>query len=251
MKFLYNIVLMSLLLISCKKTTTEGADCVPSEIVPATNFKLKFELTALAHGYLPNYTIYTNQNYPVEINKFKFYISDVSLSNSVDTAVVLPLVLVDFDDEFEFDVTVEQGVYTNLNLKFGIVDSLNTADPTLQPNDNPLGLYGSNGMHWSWLDGYRFLAIDGYCANSISEQIDIGVSLHTGTENLYQNKVLELNNFEVGSDSELVIQIRLDEIFSANAVDTLDVRTENQSHTFGPTAVKVTNRFLNSWRVKP
>lgn len=240
---------LCLLFVACKKEKSPIAMDVPS-VNP--NVKLSFELTANGLPFVLDSSFVTNQNYPLEINKFRFYISNVTLVNASDTVAITPIKLVDFEDEFSYGFSISHGTYTGLILNFGVTDSLNLGDPTTYENDSPLGIYGSNGMHWSWLAGYRFLAIDGYAANSTFETTDIGVSLHTGTANLYQQKKLAINSFVVNDKlNELVIQIALEDVFSINQTDTLDVRTENQSHTFGETAVKVTNRFLNSWKIKP
>lgn len=250
MKQLIHILLLVVFVAGCKKTPSE--DIKPSEGELPNNVKLSFELTANGLPFILDSSFVTNQNYPLEINKLRFYIANILMVNVTDTVAVSPIELVDFEDEYQFQFVVKSGTYSQLVLNFGIPDSLNLGDPTTYPNDSPLGIYGSNGMHWSWLAGYRFLAIDGYAANSLEEPQNIGVSLHTGTANLYQQKVLQLDSFIVNDViNELVIQIPLDQIFAANESDTLDVRTENQSHTFGETAVKVTNRFLNSWQVRP
>jgi hypothetical protein len=249
MKSIFYITLFSLTLIACKK---QNAPTTMDAQVVTPNVKLSFELTANGLPFKLDSSFVTNQNYPLEINKFRFYISNVTLVNAADTVAITTIKLVDFEDEFVFNFSVENGSYNGLILNFGVPDSLNLGDPTTYENESPLGIYGSNGMHWTWLTGYRFLAIDGYAANNVTEPENIGVSLHSGTANLYQKKQLAIDGFVVNDNlNELVIQIALEDIFSINQTDTLDVRTENQSHTFGPTAVKVTNRFLNSWKIKP
>lgn len=250
MKTLIYISCFCILFTGCKKKQEQTLSLEGDVISP--NVKFTFELIANGAVLNLNDTFVTNQAYPIELNKFRFYIADIHLTNATDSVLLSDIQLVDFEDEFSYGFSISHGTYTGLSLNFGVPDSLNLGDPTTYENESPLGIYGSNGMHWSWLAGYRFLAIDGYAANSTTETTDIGVSLHTGTENLFQQKQINIGNFVVNeTENELVIQIPLENIFSANQTDTLDVRTENQSHTFGETAVKVTNRFLNSWVVKP
>ena len=249
MKSIFYITLFSLTLIACKKEKAQIFSLENDVVYP--NVKLSFELTANGLPFVFDSSFVTNQNYPLEINKFRFYIANVQLINSSDSVLLSDIQLIDFEDQFSYKFSITKGTYSTLLLNFGVPDSLNLGDPTTYENDSPLGIYGSNGMHWSWLTGYRFLAIDGYAANNVTEPENIGVSLHTGTENLYQQKHLEIDSFVVTDQlNELVVQIALEDIFSINQTDTLDVRTENQSHTFGPTAIKVTNRFLNSWKIK-
>lgn len=56
---------------------------------------------------------------------------------------------------------VPTGDYRGLQVRIGVPDAVNRADPGLWPPGHALNPQ-TNGLHWSWLGGYVFLALEGY-----------------------------------------------------------------------------------------
>ena len=201
-------------------------------------------------------TFITNQNYPISILDLKFYLSDIRLvSANNDTVQLKDLWLYDTESDNDLSLAINNGVYSKLLFNFGIPAALNHVDPTTMPNNHPLGAFGNKGMHWTWMAGYKFLKFDGFAAeSSVDTSLTIGVSLHTGTDTLFTpGELIFPSQLTItdGQSSSLSVGIQMDEVFSANASDTLDVRqpNQNQSHSFEPLARKFTNRFMESWQI--
>ncbi|WP_415909983.1 MbnP family protein [Oleiharenicola sp. Vm1] len=60
---------------------------------------------------------------------------------------------------------VPAGDYRGLQVRVGVPDAVNHADPGLWPPGHALNPQ-TNGLHWSWSGGYVFLALEGYWRGS-------------------------------------------------------------------------------------
>ncbi len=69
-------------------------------------------------------------------------------------------------DRLEVALTnVPVGEYRGLQVRVGVPEAVNHADPGLWPPGHALNPT-TNGLHWSWSGGYVFLALEGYWRNA-------------------------------------------------------------------------------------
>lgn len=56
---------------------------------------------------------------------------------------------------------VPKGQYDGIRYLIGVDSSSNHADPSIWPNNHPLGVLIGGVMHWSWNSGYIFIKVEG------------------------------------------------------------------------------------------
>jgi cytochrome c peroxidase len=79
--------------------------------------------------------------------------------------------------------SVPEGDYIGLNMRIGVAPETNHSDPSLWSAHHPLNPL-TNGLHWGWVGGYVFLAIEGHYADIPDAPLDGGFSFHLATDEL-------------------------------------------------------------------
>lgn len=98
-----------------------------------------------------------------DITRIEYYISKISITHDGGMITDIPnhYILVNgtqnvIDNLGSFSITSVEAV----SFHIGVDTPINHADPSLQPMGHPLAPK-SPSMHWGWVDGYRFVAIEG------------------------------------------------------------------------------------------
>lgn len=204
------------------------------------------------------------QRYTVEV--FRMYVSDLTLirEDGTDTLIAETLLLDFAEDEIKktehgeglFEqFIVPTGNYSGVRFGIGVPESRNGLDPTDYPSDHPLSV--SQGGHWSWTTGYKFIQMDGRIDSSASGTgpLDLGIAYHTGTNDLYRtiSYTDTEHAFEVKNETETQFELELDinRMFYADG-DTIDMAEQFITHTtpVGSASFKlaesITDKLINN-----
>ena len=206
---------------SCEKTSDENANN------NKTSPNLSFVLSHGSEVQLNNALVFDDFN--LKINDFKIYLSEVYLHQNDDSTLWADIAMIDKQDNpylVNQFYTLPEGSYDAISFGIGVKPNINDS---MQPGDfaasHPLGFSASNGMHWGWETGYKFFVFD-CLADTGSGVFDYPISYHVGLSELYQRVKL---NMATSSDASFItIDQNIDHIF---ANDSLDIKTENQTHS--------------------
>ncbi len=172
-------------------TDTSIADAAPSFMNVSLRFRAKVGTQVFACNQ--NFTGLGTSSTTWQGIDLRFYVHDVKLINGAGTRVPVTLVddsrwqrqglaLLDFENATGQctgnadlnDVvvgTVPVGTYTGLEFTLGVPFNMNHQDRSVAPA--PLNL---SSMFWTWLDGYKFLKIDGKTTG-----LPTGTLMHLGS----------------------------------------------------------------------
>lgn len=179
------------------------------------------------------YTVYHNvSDYRVQVQMLKMYLSDIELLTTGDAQELSDIELLrltDGPDTLELDAA--PGDYSGIRFGIGVPDAVNHGDPTQYAADHPLST--SNGMHWTWAEGYRFVVFDGRfdtITNGVGLLPEL-FSIHTGMDTCFRD--VEFGSLPVqvptASWADVVLEIDVSRFFYTNS-DTVDLATDNQAH---------------------
>lgn len=225
-------------------------DPIPETPVATTGtLEIHFHPTMNGVAYQPN-TLFTGPNGKrMNMELFRFYLSDLVLRNGSDTAQVKEIALVDMNSEDGRKITasIKPGTYQGLDFFVGVKPSLNgTNDPNFNeaqfPSDHPLSIY--NNMYWSWATGYIFSKLEGKIDTSAAQNANPTYTwfYHSGMDTCYTAKqITGLNlNIEKGKTTVLELQLEANAIFTQNG-DTINMVQDYFTHTTDnlPLALKV------------
>ncbi len=179
----------------------------------------------------------------IKPSTLKFYLSTISFKTS-DGAYVFAQDAMLFDQEDGSDtisLVIPNGA-TQISFGIGVPQGTNTGDPTTYPNSHPYSVKGSNGMHWSWNTGYRFVVYEGKRDSSLTGNFTDPFAFHTGTDSLYKTVSYPL------PDGVTAIKIALD---VTKLFTNIDLKKEYETHTVGnpDLARRFTNNFAGALTV--
>jgi hypothetical protein len=175
MKQLINLftLLFLLNLLACKKDNELKSDIKdPSIDTPTSNTKygsvtINFNNKAGSESLQLNIGNYLNANGDsFNVSKFKYYISNIVLKNADGTTFVEPECyhLIDNRKGNKYSLTLDSvpvGTYNGISFILGVDSTRNTSGAQTGALDP------SNGMFWTWNQGYIFLMLEGNSPNSV------------------------------------------------------------------------------------
>lgn len=171
--------------------------------------------------------------------KFKYYISNVELRNSVTGETYVEpdsYHLISEDGNKGFDLgMVPSSEYDQLVFSIGVDEVANgKTDQTgdLDPNSD---------MAWNWNTGYKFLVLEGEFTNSNTTERQ-GLVMHIGTNANYKTITQSLSGVRAGQSTTLTLTSNLDELFlDPNTLEVSDL--ESTTIMFGEMAGKVAENY--------
>lgn len=179
------------------------------------------------------YTVYHNvMDYRIQVQLLKMYLSDIELlttGNTQELSKAELFRLTDGPDTVVLDVPA--GDYTGLRFGIGVPEYLNHEDPTQYAADQPLST--SNGMHWTWTEGYRFVVFDGRydTLGTGTNQLPDMFSIHTGFDTCYREVELASLPVQVPTGTYTDVEVEFDLYhFFHTTTDTIDLKLDNQAH---------------------
>ena len=199
-------------------------------------FSIQFKANWNGSNFELNESYQNFSGYGVEVEEFKFYVSEINLIKSDGSSLLLSdIEYIDFKNgltELSYEIDAED--YVSLSYELGVPVLLNgTTDPSfnaaMYAPEHPLSI--DNGMYWAWAPGYKFLFFDGRFDMTPNDQSDLPdpFSFHTGKD--YSRRVVEVNltSIPLGTDDvEIVIEYDVSGFFNADV--EVDLEDENFTH---------------------
>lgn len=126
---------------------------------------IRFENRFGKERLAPEQTCYLNGRDTLVINRFKYYVSHIQLTNAAGKTIVPEnqYYLIDIADEksTSVQIMVPEGPYTGIQFLLG-VDSIRNVSGVQTGALDPL-----NGMFWTWNSGYIMAKLEGTASNSM------------------------------------------------------------------------------------
>jgi len=197
-------------ILMCKKDDDQEDDNTVEYHSLEVAFDHHFDETPLAF----NNTEFTNDaGNNLGFYNFKYLISEVYLIQEDGSKVAIQdqyAFINPLEDRNSFVLdSVPDGHYKGIEFMIGLEETTNMADPAQYPIDNPLSPI-LNGLHWSWQEGYIFLAMEG------TYEKDGGIGAFTYHIAFEQNQMdidLETEAFDFHDAGKLTIGFNVAEIF--------------------------------------
>jgi len=136
-----------------------------------------------------------------------------------------------------------EGRYTGLRFRIGVDEGVNKSDPSRYPPDHALNPQ-VNGLHWGWMGGYIFLALEGRFPKDGQED---GFSYHVA--NAPQLMTVELP-VEFRGGRPLTLALEMDVMRVLNGIDFAKDGTSTHSREGDALAARLKRNIEQSFRVR-
>jgi hypothetical protein len=238
-----------------------SASCGDEEVLPSATLNLNFK-AVYDSAPLVMYQVY---DYPdgrkIRFQHFNFFISDVTLVGSGETAdkTLTEVEFLDFSDKttaaeaqtpLTFPVEkVPAGTYSGVKIGIGVTAADNKKSANQLPQGNALKDHYSSHF-WSDWGSFIFMKSEGIYDldnNGVFNGSDVGFEHHPGTDQVYVTLTLQ-KNMEVTADQPLDLNFVVDilKIYapSTGPLDLSDPANKNtQEASDIPLALWLTNNF--------
>ncbi|MEN2280510.1 MbnP family protein [Algoriphagus sp. SE2] len=171
--------------------------------------------------------------------KFKYYISNVKLTNSKTGEIYVEsdsYHLISEDGNKSIDLgMIPTSNYDQITFSIGVDEIANgKTDQTgdLDPNSD---------MAWNWNTGYKFLILEGEFTNAKTEERQ-GLVMHIGTNANYKTITQSVNGLKAGKATTISLVTNLDELF-VDPNSLLLSELESTTIMFGEMADKVAENY--------
>lgn len=168
--------------VSCRKTTVVPPEEIPPiNGVPASNASLKLNISHVGNGnplvLNPASTYTTTNSDTFSVKLFKYYLTNVKLTNHAGEVVAVPgsYFLVDESDPLSKVITLQHipaGDYKAISFMIGVDSARNVSGA------QTCALDPSHGMFWTWNSGYIMAKLEGSSRQSGNSLGDL--SFHIG-----------------------------------------------------------------------
>jgi cytochrome c peroxidase len=136
--------------------------------------------------------------------------------------------------------------YDEVRFHVGVPPAINHTDPSAFPAGHPLNPE-VNGLHWGWMGGYVFLAIEGHWCGAPGTES--GYSYHLATDRQLMKVSLPVA-LELSSDCELQLTLDIGRIFAAPHLIILSEATSStHSRTNDPFAAQLRENIEQAFSV--
>ena len=126
----------------------------PEDQAPGT-LTLTADLTFGGDSVLVGRTAVDHAGNHLRLETFALYLGGIELITDTGAVRLSAAERWDAGDDASWSYDVIPGVYEGFRVHLGVPAEFNTdTDPTIWPNDHPLGVSGSAGLFWSWNTGY-------------------------------------------------------------------------------------------------
>jgi hypothetical protein len=148
-----------------------------------------------------------NLGHSFKLTRLQYYISEISVihDGGTETPIEDKYVLV---KNGSLPTIVELGNHDIVEVEaisfhIGVDSAHNHLDPATYPTSHPLAPQNPS-MHWGWIGGYRFLALEGNCGSNFDQPVNI----HSlGDQNYFKTQV-DLS--ATAENNEIMINIEAD-----------------------------------------
>jgi hypothetical protein len=229
------VILGISLFTSCKK---DEQIVEPDPEVTTGTVEIRFNPTVNGSTFQMNQEFIGPNNLKMRYEAFKFYLSQIQLSNGSSILGTKDVALIDFslsNNSFTFEAN--EGIINQIHFGVGLTKELNGTNnpnftPSIYPIDNPLSIY--KGMYWTWASGYIFSLIEGRIDTSAAQNQnpDYSFFYHAGLDTLYSSYSIAGFNAQIvkGQKTTIDLKIELNDVLR-NDTDTINMRQNYFTHT--------------------
>ena len=241
-------VLFTVFFISCKKDS-ETKDDQPQ---PSSNGSINVRFKAM----VVNDTFAFNNNYvnsagdTFSVNMLKYYVSNITLTNSDDSQVSVPgsYFLVDHNTFMEDEFTLNGipiGSYKKISFLLGVDSAANVSGA--QAGD----LDPAKGMFWDWNSGYIMSRLEGYspASTAIGKKIIFHVGGFTKPNLSLKNIAIDFNgtNVSVSQSNKPKITIKTDVSEWFKSPNTISFSTLNTVMVPGASSNSIADNYQDAF----
>lgn len=186
---------------------------------------------------------YVMQRDTLTINRFKYYISHIALTDEKGKKIKLPIqyYLIDAADETSAKITlnIASGKYQSIHFLLG-VDSLRNVSGVQTGALDPL-----HGMFWTWNSGYIMAKLEGTATSSqiAGKQFTYHIGGFRANNNTARQITLPI------SSSDKTITILADARKWFEGPSELVISKEPVCHSPGPLAVRIANNYAQMFSI--
>jgi len=161
----------------------------------------------------------TDEGVDIRFSRFEYYLNINSINFNAGESLEL-------DDKYLLvnteDIQYSLGAYAVSNIDsllfhIGVQPDFNHEDPALWSNDHPLAPQ-SPSMHWGWIAGYRFMAIEGMLDTDNNGVMETILQYHPVDDKYYTPVVLLANTVEEEDKITIYVDVNYDKMFEAIGV---------------------------------
>lgn len=233
-KLFFPLGLMILIAISgCKKDQSSGLD-----------FTLNFNATYNGNQLVKNNT-YTFGNFPLLFQRFRMYVSDITLLKGSEETKISDVQYLDFTQDLTPSDTTETlhitlhnvpaDSYDGIRIGYGVNPANNAKRPSDFAASNPLS---SETDYWQGWKSYIFLILDGKADADQDGVKELNFSYHCGSDAVYT-----INTYQTPIEvSSSVHNLNI-------SVDVLKMLTNNDGSLFDMESEPITSNEPNNNKV--
>ncbi len=216
-------------------------------MLPAAGQELRLEVRPVAQGQALRLNEALDAQTPARVSRLDFLLSGLALRKKDGTWL-------ESQDWFAYlsaasgrltaqGTGTPAGEYTGIRFRIGVDEAVNKADPHRHAPDHALNPQ-VNGLHWGWMGGYIFMALEGRFPNGGKED---GFSYHIA--NAPQLMTVELP-VEFRGGRPLTLALELDVTRILTGIDFAKDGTSTHSREGDPLAAKLKANIEQAFRVR-
>jgi len=143
-------------------------------LVGQTNVSLKINHKLGSTDFAFNADSANNLDNSFNVDRMEYYMSGFTLVHDDTSTEITDLYfLVQADEETILDLgSFDVENVTEIRFHIGVDAALNHEDPSLYSAENPLSPQ-SPSMHWGWVGGYRFIAMEGKSGAALNQDFEL------------------------------------------------------------------------------
>lgn len=201
-----------------------------------TGHLLEVQIAPQFHAQPLAYDTITNtlaSGHKISVTRLDFLLSKIALRSADGKWIELPnwyAYISGREGKTHFTLSgVPEQKYDRIRFQVGLDPQINHKNPAEFPANHPLNPE-VNGLHWGWMGGYVFLAIEGHWSDGTGTTPS-GYSYHVATDDQLMRVELPIR-LDLSADTHLMVALNVDRIFERpNAISL----TTNSSSTHSRT----------------
>ncbi len=190
----------------------------------------------------------------VQFTRVSFFLSDLTARSADQSILIREVDFVNPTSAHQDAASAEKGFsyYRNdvelstideLTFNIGLRSDQNKTVPADYESGDPLARPGEYWIAW---DSYIFAKIEGWVDLDGDDQVETGIALHMGSDQVFRSKSLVID----GPANDLVITLDLYDVF--NRDKTYDIAANPQLHSLSqlPAAEELADNIMHAFKMK-
>ena len=193
-------------------------------IIKGQNKEVAVVINHLYDGEVLNFdnTYIVGDNIPIRFDRIEYYIHLNSLisNQNIATDLIDKYILVNANqNNYNIgEIELLDDDLISLNFNIGVEYNLNHADPSLQDSSHPLA-HQFPPMHWGWVAGYRFAAIEGMIDKNQDSIMETVFQYHPVDDSYYSDTITSDGIIENENNVTIFINANYDRLIENIGTD--------------------------------